>query len=91
MLVLSRKVGERVVVPECDLAVTIVAIEGNKVRLGFSAPADVEVYREEIWQEIEEEETQRMRPTHRFPTQKGDKDRDPFFLTVFHEGEVSHG
>ena len=33
MLVLSRKVGERIVVPEYRLSITIVAIEGSKVRL----------------------------------------------------------
>jgi carbon storage regulator len=49
MLVLSRKLGERIVVPDFELAVTIVAIEGNKVRLGISAPDDVTVCREEVW------------------------------------------
>jgi carbon storage regulator len=49
MLVLSRKLGEQIVVPSLDLAVTVVAIEGNKVRLGISAPPEVAVYREEIW------------------------------------------
>ena len=47
MLVLSRKLGERVLVPHCDLAVTIVSIEGNTVRLGITAPAEIGVYREE--------------------------------------------
>ncbi len=91
MLVLSRKVGERVVVPECDLAVTIVAIEGNKVRLGFSAPAELGVYREEVWRDIEEEESPGIRPAPRLPTKGAEKNRNPFFLTVFHEGETSHG
>lgn len=51
MLVLSRKLGEQVVVPNCELIVTVVAIEGNNVRLGFTAPRDVEVYRREILQQ----------------------------------------
>jgi len=55
MLVLSRKVGERIVIPECNLGITVVAIEGNRVRLGLSAPPDVAVYREEVWCQIEEE------------------------------------
>ena len=38
MLVLSRKLGEQIVMPTLDLAVTVVAIEGNRVRLGISAP-----------------------------------------------------
>jgi carbon storage regulator len=49
MLVLSRKPGQRVLVPHCELTVTVIAVEGNKVRLGFSAPSDVAVYREEVW------------------------------------------
>jgi carbon storage regulator len=52
MLVLSRKLGERICVPHCELTFTILAIEGNRVRLGISAPSDVAVYREEIWREI---------------------------------------
>jgi len=52
MLVLSRKLGERIVVPHCELAVTVLAVEGNTVRLGISAPADVDVYREEVWQQL---------------------------------------
>jgi len=49
MLVLSRKCGERIVVPGCALTVTVLAVKGNNVRLGFSAPLDVDVYREEVW------------------------------------------
>ena len=52
MLVLSRKLGERILIPHCDLAVTVVAIEGNTVRLGFSAPAEIGIYREEVWRRI---------------------------------------
>jgi carbon storage regulator len=52
MLVLSRKIGERIVVPQCELAVTIVSVKGNQVRLGISAPADVDVFREEVWRQI---------------------------------------
>ncbi len=48
MLVLSRKLGEQVVIPYCEMTVTIVAIEGNNVRLGFTAPLKVDVYRQEV-------------------------------------------
>ena len=51
MLVLSRKPGERVVVPHCDLVVTVIATKGKAVRLGISAPQDLAVYREEVWQQ----------------------------------------
>ncbi len=52
MLVLSRKLGEKILVPACGVVVTVVAIEGNRVRLGISAPAEVNVFREEIWRQL---------------------------------------
>jgi carbon storage regulator CsrA len=55
MLVLSRKPGERIVVPHVGLAVTVLAIEGKAVRLGIAAPEDVAVYREEVWQQLRQE------------------------------------
>jgi carbon storage regulator CsrA len=50
MLVLNRKLGERVVVPHSELVVTVLAVSGKTVRLGFTAPGAVSVYREEVWQ-----------------------------------------
>jgi carbon storage regulator len=70
MLVLSRKVGERIVIPECNLGITVVAIEGNKVRLGLSAPPEIAVYREEVWFQIEEEQAEDGLPGRQFQTKK---------------------
>ncbi|RUL87954.1 carbon storage regulator [Tautonia sociabilis] len=47
MLVLSRKVGERVLIGG-SVVVTIVAAQGRSVRLGVEAPRTVEVLREEL-------------------------------------------
>lgn len=66
MLVLSRKPGEVIVVPQCALTVTVIAVEGNKVRLGFVAPDDIDVYREEIWQKICEQKD-RLPATNKKP------------------------
>jgi carbon storage regulator len=55
MLVLTRKLGERIVVPHSALTVTVLAIDGKAVRLGISAPAKVAVYREEIWDRLQEQ------------------------------------
>ncbi|MBI1914142.1 MAG: carbon storage regulator [Planctomycetes bacterium] len=46
MLVLSRKLGEEIVIGD-NIRVTVVAIRGNSVRLGFTAPVDVLIQREE--------------------------------------------
>ena len=50
MLVLSRKCGERVVMPSLELALTVVSVEGNRVRLGIAAPKKIAVHRKEIAQ-----------------------------------------
>lgn len=54
MLVLSRKIGERIVVPDYGLEITVLAVKGQAVRLGLAAPAEVGVFREEIWHEMEQ-------------------------------------
>ena len=52
MLVLTRKAGEQIVVPECEVTITVLKIKGKKIRLGISAPAEVAVHRGEIWRRI---------------------------------------
>ena len=46
MLVLRRKVGERIVIGD-SIEVTVLRVRGGKVRLGFTAPASVRVDRQE--------------------------------------------
>jgi carbon storage regulator len=53
MLVLSRRIGERVVVDR-KIEVSVVEIKGNKVRLAFQAPDDVHICRKEILFDAEE-------------------------------------
>jgi carbon storage regulator len=55
MLVLSRKIGEKIVMPECGVEITITSIRGSQVCLGISAPSQVSVHRQEVWQRIREE------------------------------------
>jgi carbon storage regulator len=47
MLILRRKIGERIVI-DGRIEVTVLQVRGGKVRLGFSAPRDVRVLREEV-------------------------------------------
>lgn len=52
MLHLSRRAGEVIVIPAARLEVVVEEIAGDRVQLGFRAPTDVEIYRQEIWQDI---------------------------------------
>ncbi len=49
MLVLSRKAGEQVIIGD-NICVTVVAVRGNQVRLGFDAPGEVRIAREELYE-----------------------------------------
>ena len=52
MLVLTRKVGETIRIGE-EVTVQVLAVRGGQVRLGLAAPADVRIFREEIYRAIE--------------------------------------
>ena len=54
MLILTRRVGETVVIGE-DIVVTVLGVKGNQVRIGVKAPRDVAVHREEIFERIKRE------------------------------------
>ncbi len=53
MLVLSRKRGETIVIGN-GITVSVLAVNGDRVKLGVVAPAEVPVHREEIYQTIED-------------------------------------
>lgn len=55
MLVLSRKVGERILIGE-NISVTVVRIAGGGVRLGVEAPADMAVIRQELKDRLDAEQ-----------------------------------
>ena len=54
MLVLTRKLGEIVRVGEA-ITVRVLEVKGNQVRRGVEGPADVRIYREEVYQAIQKE------------------------------------
>ena len=54
MLILTRRVGESVVIGE-DVTVTVLGVKGNQVRIGINAPKHVTVHREEIFERIKRE------------------------------------
>jgi carbon storage regulator len=54
VLVLSRKLNETIKIGE-DIEVTVLAIEGEQIKLGISAPRDVEIHRQEVYDAIQKE------------------------------------
>jgi carbon storage regulator len=56
MLILTRKVGESLRI-QSEIAVTVLGVQGQQVRIGVQAPTSVEVHREEIFQRIQRELT----------------------------------
>jgi carbon storage regulator len=48
MLVLSRKVGEQICLPQFDIVLTVLEVKGRTVRLGIAAPRKIAVVRKEL-------------------------------------------
>ncbi len=55
MLILTRRVGEKLIIGE-NVTVTVLGVKGNQIRIGIDAPRDVAVNREEIYQRILKEQ-----------------------------------
>lgn len=54
MLVLGRKPGESVRIGD-EIVITVLAIEGDRIKLGIEAPAEVRILRQELYESIREE------------------------------------
>ena len=55
MLILTRREGETIMIGD-DIEVEILSVKGNQVRIGITAPEEVPVHREEIYDRIREEQ-----------------------------------
>lgn len=62
MLVLSRKVGESIVIQD-QIEVTVLGVEGDNVRIGISAPKDVDIFRKEVFLAIQQSNRESAAPT----------------------------
>ena len=54
MLILSRRLGERIVIGD-DVVISVVEVRGDQVKLGIEAPKNVKVYRQEVFDSIQQE------------------------------------
>ena len=76
MLVLTRRPGESIVVGE-DIVVTVIEIKGGQVRIGIDAPRSVEVYREEIYEQVRQENLSAIANVEKIREAVQDAPKDP--------------
>ncbi|MCL5807303.1 MAG: carbon storage regulator CsrA [Deltaproteobacteria bacterium] len=57
MLILTRKLGESITIGD-DIKITFLDIKGKQLRIGIDAPKYVSIYRDEIYQAIQEQNLQ---------------------------------
>jgi carbon storage regulator len=55
MLVLTRKSNQSIMIGD-DIEISVLAIMGEKVRIGIQAPRDIPVFRKEVYLEIQQEQ-----------------------------------
>ncbi|WP_150270509.1 carbon storage regulator CsrA [Paenibacillus tepidiphilus] len=61
MLVLSRKKGESIVIQD-HIEVTVLAVEGDTVKIGINAPRHVDIFRQEVYLSIKESNVESAAP-----------------------------
>ncbi len=64
MLVLRRKVGESIILSGM-ISISVLAVEGERVKIGITAPADVTIVREELLRVLSDTDANATTPTHR--------------------------
>lgn len=55
MLILTRRVGESIVIGDMEVTITVLSVKGNQVRVGVNAVPSIAIHREEIYQRIKHE------------------------------------
>jgi carbon storage regulator len=66
MLILSRKINEKIMIGE-EISVSIIEIRGDQVRIGIDAPRSVKVFRQEVFDAIKAENKAAAESTPIFP------------------------
>lgn len=67
MLILARKTNESIIIGE-TIVVSVVEIKGEHVKLGITAPPDVKVYRQEVFEAIQAENQAAARGSAELPS-----------------------
>ena len=59
MLILTRQAGQSIIIND-DITVQILSVRGNIARIGITAPKEIPVHREEVYERIKAEEMERI-------------------------------
>ncbi|MBN2689247.1 MAG: carbon storage regulator CsrA [Gammaproteobacteria bacterium] len=59
MLVLTRKIGESITIGD-NIRIKVLDLNGAQVRLGAEAPREISVHRDEIYQRVREQKSQKQ-------------------------------
>jgi carbon storage regulator len=76
MLVLSRRANQSIMIGH-DIVVTVLEVRGDVVRIGISAPRDVDVHREEVYLELQKANVEAASPSEEAVRQLGEGRRRP--------------
>ncbi|WP_042350836.1 carbon storage regulator CsrA [Bacillus massiliigorillae] len=72
MLVLTRKIGETIIIGE-HIEIKVIEAKGDQIKLGISAPKDVEIHRKEVYESIQNENRQAVNNTFSLEQLLGEK------------------
>ncbi|USK69974.1 carbon storage regulator CsrA [Peribacillus asahii] len=59
MLVLTRKLNESIMIGN-DIEITVLAVEGEQIKLGINAPKHIDIHRKEVYLSIQQENNQAL-------------------------------
>ena len=59
MLILTRKINEKIIIGD-HIAITVLRVDGPKIQLGISAPKNITVHRQEIYERIKRNKNKSM-------------------------------
>jgi carbon storage regulator len=63
MLVLGRKINESIVIGD-EIVITLLAVEGDRVKIGIEAPSHVRILRQELYKQVKEANLQAVSLSH---------------------------